>query len=87
MGDREYTCSHCGQRMNEWKAPDDSDWAGVTKYVCFNDDCPYYVRGWKWMEEKYGNKSSYRNSINPQSGQASPLPVATPEHMKLGIVE
>jgi len=73
--------------MNKWKAPEDSDWGGVLKYVCFNNDCPYYVRGWAWMEEKYGNKSSYRNTVNPDNGLASPLAVAYPEHMIEGIID
>jgi hypothetical protein len=73
--------------MNKWQAPVDSDWIGALKYVCFNNECPYYVRGWKWMDEKYGNKSSYRHSINPQNGKTSPLAVAYPEHMIEGIID
>ena len=87
MSDSEYLCPHCNAKMNHWKAPEDSDWAGAVKYVCFNDECPYYVRGWAWMEEKYGNKSSYRHSINPKSGQEAPLAVAYPDHMKEGIID
>jgi hypothetical protein len=85
--EEKYVCPHCGQEMRKWKAPDDSVWGGETKYVCFFDDCPYYVRGWAWMEEKYGSRSSYRHSVNPRTGIAGPLPVASPGHMKPGIVD
>ena len=39
------------------------------------------------MEEQYGTKSSYRHSINPNNGVSGPLPVASPDHMKPGIVD
>ncbi len=87
MSEISTVCPHCGQQMNKWEAPLDSIWGGEIKYVCFDDDCPYYVRGWNWMEEKYGNKSSYRHTINPETGATSPLPVASADHMRPGIVD
>jgi len=80
-------CPHCGEEMKKWQAPDDSNWGGEVKYVCFYDECPYYVRGWNWMMEKYGVNSSYRHSINPETGGASPLPVASKDHLTPGIIE
>ena len=87
MSDTIYNCPHCGEKMKKWQSPDESNWGGAIKYVCFSDECPYYVRGWNWMKEQYGVSSSYRSSINPESGRASPLPVASPEHLKPGIIE
>ena len=73
--------------MTAWQAPDNSSWGSAEMLVCFNDECPYYVRGWEWMKEKYGVSSSYRSSINPESGWTGPLPVASPDHLKPGIVD
>ncbi len=87
MSETTYTCSHCGTKMTKWQSPEESNWGGDIKYVCFSDECPYYVRGWNWMKEQYGVTSSYRSSINPKTGNISPLPVASPDHMKPGIVE
>ena len=87
MPEKEFMCPHCDQKMRKWQSPDDSNWGGEIKYVCFNDECPYYVRGWVWMDEKYGTKSSYRHSVNPDKGSSGPLPVASPDHMKPGIVD
>jgi hypothetical protein len=43
--------------------------------VCFNDACSYYVRGWAFLEERFGRKASYRHSRDPQTGSEGPLPV------------
>ena len=55
-------------------------------FVCFNDDCPYYVQGWRWMWEQFRVRSSYRHRINPDTGAASPLPVWSPTAMKDRII-
>ena len=55
--------------------------------ACFNDECPYFVRGWKWMEEKYGVTSSYRYRVDGVNGYASPLPVWSAGAMRNHILE
>ena len=55
-------------------------------FVCFNDDCPYYVQGWRWMWEQFRVRSSYRHRVNPDTGASSPLPVWSPTAMKDCII-
>jgi len=68
------TCPHCGAQLTPLDLPE-AFFEHAHDLACFNDECPYYVRGWAWMEQQYGVRSSYRYRIDAQSGHASPLAV------------
>jgi len=73
--------------MSKWRAADLNAWGPVVQYVCFNDQCPYFIKGWKWMEEKYGTTCSYRHRYNPETKESGPLPVFSNDIGKSQIVE
>jgi hypothetical protein len=73
--------------MSKVETPLDSSWESDFLWVCLNDDCTYYVEGWAWMMEKYQVHASYRHRIDPTTGQAGPLPVRSPEHLKSHVVD
>jgi len=78
-------CPHCGARLDAVALPDTlSD--HPFDLVCFNDDCPYYVRGWAWMEQQFGVVSSYRHRVDGHSGFASPLRVWSPTAIRSSII-
>ena len=79
-------CPHCGVKMSKWRTPPLSTWTAEYFYVCFNDECSYYVRGWKHMNETTNVACSYRHRYDPETGTAGPLPVWDPDACKDGII-
>jgi hypothetical protein len=57
-------CPHCEVEMKKWRTPEH----------CFNDECPYFVRGWDHMMKSQNVKASYRHRLDPATGTSGPLP-------------
>jgi hypothetical protein len=55
--------------------PEGATWTEEFFFVCFNDACPYYRRGWDWMMQQYGRVASYRYALSPKTGAALQIPV------------
>jgi hypothetical protein len=72
--------------MLRWANPQLSTWGGGFQYVCFNDECPYFVRGWGWMLSQFNVTASYRYRLDPVTQEAGPLPVWSKEALKSGII-
>src|SRR3989339_411174 len=76
------TCPYCQSILRKWVTPAESTWGEGVQYVCFNDECSYFVRGWNWMWEQYRSKSSYRYRVDAQTGESGPLPVWSKDALK-----
>jgi predicted RNA-binding Zn-ribbon protein involved in translation (DUF1610 family) len=92
MEDKKTVCPHCGQKMNKWSTPtfnfaDGLGWCTPFLYVCFNDECTFYVNSWKHMYEIYGQEMGYRHMLHPDSGESSSLPVGSKYAMKGDIID
>ena len=83
----ELRCPHCDQKLHPFELPDNTGWQSDFHLACFNDDCPYYRRGWDWMMEQYKQKASYRFAVNPNSGATLMIPVWSDEATREMIVE
>lgn len=83
-------CPHCGERLKKWLVPDNpfaQTWDNDYMYICFNDACPYYVRGWDHMHRDGNRGTSYRLMYHPEKDRCFPIPVPTPKALRDGIVE
>ena len=69
-------CPYCGERLGKWGVPLTlfTEWPNEYFYVCFNDECPYFVNGWNAMSEQ-GNPCSYRLMYDDITDSCGPIPV------------
>ena len=80
-------CPHCGMDLRRWENPQLGTWDSDYQLVCFNDDCPYFVRGWRWMGERFQVHASYRFRLDPSTGETGPLPVWSREALRSHILQ
>jgi len=83
-------CPYCDEELKKWQVPENpfcQTWDNEYMYICFNDSCPYYVRGWDRMYQETFQNMSYRLMFNPTNGRCSPIPVPTPYALKEGIIQ
>lgn len=87
MKEGQTTCPHCGTRLKKWQVPDGASWDDEQFLVCFNNDCSYYVQGWKWMREQFRQEASYRYAFNPGQNAALMIPVWSDNAAREMIIE
>ena len=80
-------CPHCGEPMRRWAIPENLPFDEPWHWVCFNDQCPYFVQGWQWMAEQFGRPCSYRHRQNPQTGEYGPLATWSNDALREGILD
>jgi len=83
-------CPYCGDKMKKWEVPDNPfevTWDNEFMYICFNDRCPYYVRGWDHMSREGNRGVSYRLMYNPEKDVCTPIPVPSPNALRESIID
>lgn len=81
-------CPYCGEKMKKWLVPNDPfiEWNNEYMYICFNDYCPYLVRGWKVMFDQGVLGTSYRLMYDPERECVIPAPVHSLTDLKDCII-
>ncbi|MBF0124326.1 MAG: hypothetical protein HQL60_03185 [Magnetococcales bacterium] len=84
-------CPHCQQVLLRWAAAqhDFEDGLGfgvLEMLVCFNNQCPMYVKGWNSLFENYGRIGSVRYYYSPDDGDEGVLPIAHGDALRGDIV-
>ena len=83
-------CPYCDERLKKWKVPYNpfcNTWECDHMYICFNDECPYFVRGWDYMASQGNRGTSYRLMYNQEKDLCKPVPVPSSRALREGIVE
>ena len=73
-------CPNCNKEMDLWEVPpinfsDGLGWDSPYLYVCFNDECPMFIRGWDDLMENFAHKASYRCIKSPFGKNFEAMPV------------
>ena len=81
-------CPHCNTELKKWEVPQNvfTEWPNEHFYICFNDECSYFTRGWEAME-KQGNHCSYRLMYDHLTDSCNSIPVMNSNMLKDGIID
>jgi SAM-dependent methyltransferase len=82
-------CPHCEQRLLKWAVPQNpfTEWDVDFMYMCFNDECPYLVRGWEVMQQQGNSGLSYRFTYNSYRDHCMSIPVPNLHALQEGIID
>ncbi len=76
-------CPHCDTEMTLWEVPsinfsDGLGWQTPYLFICFNDDCSSYKKGWEHLQETMEAPASYRCIQEPGTTNFEYMPVFSP---------
>ena len=74
------TCPHCKSTMEKMDARH-LDWGTSFLWVCFNNNCEPFKKGWEHMMNTVGQLVSYRFMITPDNGSQGVIPAFSAEYL------
>jgi SAM-dependent methyltransferase len=86
---RTLRCPHCEQPLSKWAVPQTpfTEWDNEHLHICFNDACPFLVRGWTVMARQGNLSFSYRLTYDPDRDQLGTMIVRDLLQLREHIVE
>lgn len=81
-------CPYCDRRMEKCLVPDSpfTEWPSEFQYICFNDECEYFRRGWEHSKAQHF-PGSHRFMYDPTLHSCFPIPVLNRQALRETIVE
>ncbi len=79
--EEKHTCPHCKEDLKLCHAPpvhvgDGLGWGSEFLFICLNDECSLFKKGWQHIEDQYGHSGSYRYMEIPGSVETYNMMVA-----------
>ena len=80
--EEKHYCPHCSGDLVLCHAPpvhvgDGLGWGSEYLFICLNDLCPLFIRGWDYIESQYGHVGSYRYMEMPNSKESYTMMVVS----------
>jgi SAM-dependent methyltransferase len=86
---RTMRCPYCNWRLAKWAVPQTpfTEYDVEHLHVCFNDHCPYLVRGWETMAGQGNLGFSQRFMYLRERDSCGSLPISSLDALRDGIVQ
>ena len=90
--EEKHYCPHCSGDLVLCHAPpvhvgDGLGWGSEYLFICLNDLCPLFIRGWDYIESQYGHVGSYRYMEMPNSKESYTMMVVSKDAFTGSIVD
>jgi hypothetical protein len=90
--EEKHYCPHCSGDLVLCHAPavhvgDGLGWGSEYLFICLNDNCPLFVKGWDYIASQYGHVGSYRYMEIPNSKESYTMMVVGKEAFTGSIVD
>lgn len=85
-------CPHCNETLSCCEAPpihigDGLGWGSDILFICLNDACSVFLKGWESIEKQYGHHSSYRYMELPDSKEKNYMMVGNADAFKACVID
>ncbi len=85
-------CPHCKAQLSCCEAPqihvgDGLGWGSDVLFICLNDYCSLFLKGWEHVGEQYGHHASYRYMELPGSKESNVMMVGNKDAFKGSLVD
>ncbi len=90
--EEKHYCPHCKQLLSCCETPpfhigDGLGWGCDVMFICLNDECHVFVKGWEHIDVEYGHSGSYRYMLLPGEKKGGMLMVGNADAFTGSIID